>query len=408
MRYSITGATIQQVQAVGGVSIKGMHSAKITFATLTEAQASDLRKQGFTVSKVENIKTSTISPVPVSAEPIYTPEQYLEASGLDVVREMMSPPLYGSGFTIAIIDTGIRETHEKINGRVVYSKNFTEAPMRDGFDHGSAIAAIVVSVAPQCNILNLKCMDDEGAGTEEEVALAIDECISLLDEKSDIAPHVINLSLGGEDTGNPNTPLRTICRAAIEKGIWIFAAAGNSGPSPGTIMSPACERYVGCVGSVKFEPFTISEFSSRGPTLEGLTKPDAVIFGEDMIVASSESDTATVAKSGTSFSTPFGSAMGVLTKEGMLRQATLTSPIAGVTYEEAWAMSSQDLLDKYLPLIAIKPAGAPAGRDNEYGYGLPFGPALRQLLQPVGISISSVIPLIMMVGMLGIMVKVMK
>ena len=48
--------------------------------------------------------------------------------GIDQFRSLTTPELFGNGFNIAIIDTGIRESHELINGRVVYSKNFTSRP----------------------------------------------------------------------------------------------------------------------------------------------------------------------------------------------------------------------------------------------------------------------------------------
>ena len=65
--------------------------------------------------------------------------------------------------------------------------------------------------------------------------------------------------------------------------------------TPGTINCPACEQYVMAVGSAHYLPesntFVVSDFSSRGPTQEGLVKPDVVLFGEDIVVASSQSDT---------------------------------------------------------------------------------------------------------------------
>ncbi|GAI61140.1 unnamed protein product, partial [marine sediment metagenome] len=218
----------------------------------------------------------------------------------------------------------------------------------------------------------------EGSGTEEEVVLAIDYCIALRDEGSSIAPHIINLSLGSEDEGDPNTPMRIACRAAIERAIWIFASAGNDGPIPGTIMSPACEKYVSCTGSVKYDPYVISEFSSRGPTKEGLIKPDAMMWGENFVVASSISDTATVAKSGTSFSNPLAAGMAILTREGMYRQAVLTDPRAELDPETGWRMTVEDLIDYYYPIICVKPAGVVGGKDNDYGEGLPFPDTILQ------------------------------
>lgn len=353
--------------------------------TLTEEQTSRLRSQGCTVDKVGEVKAAVMPPAPVAGVPTYTPEQLVQVAGLEELRGISRPPLYGEGFNLAIVDTGIRSTHEKISGHVVHSRNYTSDPAGDSFDHGTGVASIALAVAPKCNLLDLKVLDNNGQGTEEEVVLAIDDIISMYDVGSEFAPRVINLSLGSPNDGNPNNILRIACRAVLEKGIWVIAAAGNSGPAPGTIMSPACEKYVATIGSAKYLPdqktFVVSDFSSRGPTLEGLIKPDALLFGEDIDMASSSSDTATTAKSGTSFATPFASGMALTFLEGLYRRAEPTQEIAGV-YPELGIrrFTPADVIDKYLAGFSIKPQGIPVGKDNDYGCGLPFGPLIAQMV----------------------------
>jgi len=298
-----------------------------------------------------------------------------------------------------------------VKERVVYRQNFTSDPMADGFGHGTGVTSIAVAVAPQCNILNIKVLDNEGKGSEEDVVMGIDHLISLLDTKPELAPHVINLSLGSPDDGNPNNPVRVACRAAIVRGIWVSAAAGNNGPSPGTIMSPACEKYVFASGSARYDParrsFTVSDWSSRGPTREGLVKPDAVFFGEDIIVASNESDTATVAKSGTSFSTPFNSAIAILYHEGVAKR--VQCPIAvppGIHPEITWLITIEELIDKWLAGISTKPAGAPVAKDNDYGCGLAFGPLVLQVMgvRPT-VELSAVLSAFAGVAMMGVVMR---
>jgi serine protease AprX len=254
----------------------------------------------------------------------------------------------------------------------------------------------------------MKVLDADGNGTEEEAVLAVDDCISLHETQPEIAPLVINLSLGSPDDGNPNNILRVACRAAIELGILIAAAAGNSGPAPGTIMSPACERYVGAVGSARPEPFTISEFSSRGPTLEGLIKPDAVLFGENIQMASSESDTATTAKSGTSFAAPFGSGIILVCQEGIIRQATYPKGVPeGFDPTATRFFTAEELIDKWAPRISVKPQGVALGKDNDYGCGLPVGDLVLSLLQPAIIDVSALLSSVIVIGMLGMMTTTM-
>jgi serine protease AprX len=272
------------------------------------------------------------------------------------------------------------------------------------------VASVAVAVAPLCNILNIKVLDDKGSGTEEDVVMGIDHVISLHDEAPEIAPSVINLSLGGPDDGNPYNPVRVACRAAIDRGIWVIAAAGNDGPYPGTIMSPASERYVAAIGSAKYlaaeRTFVVSTFSSRGPTKEGLVKPDAVMFGEDIIMASSSSDTTAVAKSGTSFAASFVSGFALLYHEGIYRRAVTTRPITGIYPEITGLVSIHDMLDIYLSGISIKPQGVLAEKDYDYGYGLPFGPLVKQAIgfRPA-IDIPSLVTGLAVVVMLGMMLR---
>jgi len=409
-RYSILGATVEQVRSVGGTEIKEARSTRIIFATLTEEQAQRLRSMGCTVSKVGGVKAAVIPPAPVAGAATYSPEQLVVAAGYEGLRSITRPPLYGEGFTVAILGTGIRETHEKINGHVVYSKNYTSSPMHDGFDHDTGVASIILAMAPLCSILNLKVLDDSGEGSEEDVVMAIDDCISLQDTQPDIAPWVINLSLGTPDTGNPDEPLRVACRAANENGIWVSAAAGNDGPNPQTVMSPACERYVFASGSTGYEPFAVSNFSSRGPTKEGLIKPDVVTFGENMVMASSQSDTATVAKSGTSFATPFTSGMALLYHEGVLKYHGVQYPGGvppGIHPEVTWLISTEELMDTYLQGICVKPQGELAGKDNSYGYGMPFGSLISKAIIPK-LDISGVLTGLVAISMFGMIVGAVK
>ena len=411
MRCSITGATVDQVKDVGATDIKATRFTGVIFATLTEEQALRLESQGCTVDKVAEVRASVIAPpTPVAGIATYTPQQLLLITGIEDLRSITTPPLYGEGFNIAVIDTGIRETHELVGGRVIYSKNYTTDPMGDGFDHGTGVCAIIVAVAPLCKVLNLKVLNNEGNGTEEEVVVAIDDCIDFQESQPEIAPHVINVSLGSEDDGDVNNILRLACRAAIENGIWVIAAGGNSGPISQTVMTPACEHYVLAVGSLRYLPsdesFIVSNWSSRGPTLEGLAKPDLVMFGEDIQMASSASDTATIAKSGTSFGAPFVSGFAVLYHEASYRRIEGPEIVPGTSIPVTLDVPVRDLIDIYQPLICIKPEGAPAGKDNDYGYGLAFGPLVLKALSPGGAAtISAMIMPMMMVMMMGAMMS---
>lgn len=396
MRYSIISRQLNisqlqlEVRKCGGRNLKVAPASKQIFCDLDDSGVNKLRAIQCSVNKVGGVKAIIFPPVvtpptPIAAIPTYSAEELVWAAGLEELRLVTEPPLYGEGFSLAIIDSGIRETHNKINGRVVYRKNYTADPMRDGLDHGTGVCSIALAVAPQCNILNLKVLNDEGEGTEEDVALAIDDCITLQDTNPEIAPTVINLSLGGPDDGNPDNPLRVACRAALDREIWFSASAGNGGPVPNSITCPACERYVMAVGSAKFLPeeraFVLSDWSSRGPTFEGLIKPDIVMFGEDISMASSASDTATVAKSGTSFATPFISGIAILYREGVYRVVTYPGEIPpGIIMAGQKLVPVDEIIDYYLVNMCVKPQGVVVTKDNDYGSGLLWGPLVYQAI----------------------------
>ncbi len=378
MRYAIVskGLTISQLQDEvkrhGGRNIKVASISKQVFCDLDDAGLVSLKAIGCIVTRVGGVKATIMPPIvtppaPVVSEaPVYTPAEVSQAAGMEALKGADPEGLYGREMKAAVLGSGIRETHQELAGRVIYRKNYTSAPMEDTLDHDTGVASIITAVAPLCRILNMKVLDDKGMGTEEDVAIAIDDCISLWDTHPDIAPITLNLSLGAPDDGNPYNPLRVASRAAIEKGLWVIAAAGNDGPGAGTIMTPACEKYVFACGSLTADGI-ISSFSARGPTKEGLIKPDVAIFGENILVASSKSDTATTAKTGTSFSTPFCSGTTMICHEGMFRQMGGLIPV-------------DQMIDEFLAGICIKPEGVPLGASNDYGCGLPFGTLIAEAL----------------------------
>ena len=122
-------------------------------------------------------------------------------------------------------------------------------------------------------------------------------------------------------------------------------------------------------------------------------------------MASSASDTATIAKSGTSFSTPFASGMAICYHEGMFRYAVITQPITGIHPEITELVSVEQMMDIYLSGICVKPEGVLAGKDYDYGCGLPFGPHVAQSLGLVpAVDISAMLTPVMAIAMLGMVI----
>lgn len=106
-------------------------------------------------------------------------------------------------------------------------------------------------------------------------------------------------------------PLVKACDEAIKAGITVVVAAGNSGPSKKTILSPGNSPNVITVGAVddnktiELDDDAIAPFSSRGPTKAGFKKPDLVAPGVDIMSLSNSKNDGYVSLSGTSMATPF-------------------------------------------------------------------------------------------------------
>lgn len=204
----------------------------------------------------------------------------------------------GEGVKVCILDTGIDYKHPDLKDAIVGMKDFTgsrSGPM-DMQKHGTHVAGIigarannsgVVGVAPKCDILIGKVLDDNGMGTLDNLVDGIEWALS---ENADI----ISMSLGAP---SEYSRLNSIIQKAYNNGKILIAAAGNGGRfKENTISYPA--KYTECiaVGSVD-RSFKRSLFSSYGRELDIMAPGDNVystipggIYGK---------------LSGTSMATPF-------------------------------------------------------------------------------------------------------
>jgi serine protease AprX len=248
-----------------------------------------------------------------------------------------------------------------------------------------------------------------GLGDDESVVQGIDKVCELAERArtggfyptDELYPNVINISFGGEDDGDPDNPVRVACRqASQEYGLDVIAAAGNFGPKMTTITIPACEPEVIAVGAIQtLGELAIWEQSSRGPTKQGETKPDFVIWGTDIEMASEKADDRYVTKSGTSFAAPMLSGLtGLLWESG--RRAY------GESWPFRWVQARQ-----VAPYFCTKPQDAAVNKDNTYGFGLPAMGSMVGQMSQAGVSTPmeqtmQVFPMLMMMGLMAGMVGV--
>ena len=156
----------------------------------------------------------------------------------------------GAGVGVAVIDSGINDSHpdlQNANGtsRVVYHQDFTGTPTTnangaqyDLYGHGTHVAGIIAGngslsggeyagVAPGVDLIDLRALDANGAGTDSTVIAAIQQAIAL---QNTYNIRVINLSLGrGIPVSYTQDPLCQAVEAAWNSGILVVVAAGNYG-----------------------------------------------------------------------------------------------------------------------------------------------------------------------------------
>ncbi|WP_175482692.1 S8 family serine peptidase [Actinokineospora iranica] len=194
--------------------------------------------------------------------------------------------LDGSGVTVAVLDTGVDQTHPDLASREVGERNFTDsADTVDRVGHGTHVASTIAGtggkykgVAHGAKLLDGKVLDDFGSGQESWI-------VAGMEWAAEQGADIVNLSLGGSD-GPEEDPLEAaVNRLSAEKGTLFVISAGNAGPRARTVSSPGSADAALTVGSVERDD-SLSFFSSRGPRIgDGAVKPDITGPGSGIVAA---------------------------------------------------------------------------------------------------------------------------
>ena len=224
--------------------------------------------------------------------------------------------------TITFIDTGISPHFDftLAKNRIIKFVDFVanKTVAYDDNGHGTFVAGVAsgrgllsnqkfCGIVPNSKIISLKALNKHG----EANAVTILEAMEwVLNYKNKYNINTVCMSFGSEPLGISD-PIVKGAEALWDKGVTIVCAAGNSGPNPQTIKSPAVSKKVITVGclddcrnsnrDLNIHNFKIAEFSSRGPAF-GKIKPDIVAPGVD--ITSCDKDGTYKKMSGTSVATP--------------------------------------------------------------------------------------------------------
>lgn len=236
----------------------------------------------------------------------------------------------GTGVKVAVVDTGVDETHPDLAGKQIAEKNFsTSADAKDRQGHGTHVASTIAGsgaksggkykgVAPGASIIDAKVLDDTGSGAESDIITGIEWAVG---QGADI----VNMSLGGPDAPGVEPLEETVNHYSETDGVLFAIAAGNEGPGASTVGTPGAADSALTVGAVDSDD-KMADFSSRGPRVgDGAVKPDVTAPGVDITAASApgsaianeygENPEGYVTISGTSMATPHVAGSAALLKQ---------------------------------------------------------------------------------------------
>jgi len=285
-------------------------------------------------------------------------------AGADAARATYG--VSGAGVELCVLDTGADPAHEQLDSRIVAFEDFigTSTVAYDDNGHGTHVAAIAAGdgvggakaagfrgVAPGASLAIGKVLNDKGTGTGSGIIAGIQWCV---DRGSDLISMSLATSVGSDGLD----AMSAAVDAAAAQGVLVVVAAGNSGDLPGTVGSPGAAARAITVGATaefssplgavnRSEGVFLAPFSSRGPTLDGRTKPDVVAPGVTITSARGGTSSGYVTYSGTSMATPFVAGSVALALESGVPPASIKPWIRRTAHDR----------------------GAP-GPDDEWGAGL--------------------------------------
>ena len=210
----------------------------------------------------------------------------------------------GTGVKVCIIDTGVDPNHcDFPSGKIVGWKDCvgTSSTPYDDHGHGTHVASTAVGedspygVAPGADLMAAKVCTSGGSCSDADIIEGVDWGVA---QGADVE----SLSIGGPG-GDGTSAIAQECNWAVDQGVVVTVAAGNSGSGCCTVETPGDAAKVITVGASD-KSDGLASFSSRGPTTDDRVKPDIVAPGVSIYAANDGTSCSDTGMSGTSMATP--------------------------------------------------------------------------------------------------------
>lgn len=221
----------------------------------------------------------------------------------------------GAGVVVAVVDTGIDDTHPDLVDQVLAHEDFTDSTENgDVVGHGTHVASTIAGtgeasdgryrgVAPGARLLDAKVCVQLGC-SESAILAGMQWAV-------DQGAKLVNMSLGADDSPELDLLEQAVNKLSADYGALFIVSAGNGGGFSAGVASPSSADAALSVGAVDKQD-VLAPFSQSGPRVgDGALKPDLVAPGVDITAARStlspqtgESPGLYLTASGTSMSAP--------------------------------------------------------------------------------------------------------
>ena len=152
---------------------------------------------------------------------------------INLAQGQLRAPKLGEGVVVAVIDTGIITDHPAFQGNLAPYDSWYDFIDEDSYPgerrgannsaygHGTAVAGLILQVAPAARIMPLRVLDADGTGDTADIVRAIEHAVLR-------GADVINISVGASQ---PDPAVHSMLKFAASRGVFVTASVGNEGSS---------------------------------------------------------------------------------------------------------------------------------------------------------------------------------